>query len=189
MKRVSITVATLPQWSCFQESTDSEYRGGVESVPQGTTMPNWIVQHPSILGIIAPAYFIFLWLVVTTIVSYASGWTALAGRYTSSTPFAGAQWSWKSGQMQRRVGYGNCLVLGAGPQGFYLATMWFFRFHHAPLLIPWSEISMGRRKRFLFEYLHLELDHELRIPLRLRLRDAESLRHAAGSFWPVEQIG
>jgi hypothetical protein len=44
------------------------------------------------------------------------------------------------------AGYGNCLTVGASPDGFYLAISPLFRFRHPPLLIPWTEVEITRRR-------------------------------------------
>jgi hypothetical protein len=49
--------------------------------------------------------------------------------------------------------YNRVLTLGASQEGLYLASMFLFRFMHPPLLVPWSEIKVRRRKGWVFEYV------------------------------------
>ena len=74
-------------------------------------------------------------------------------------------------------------------RSLYLSVLSLFRFQHPPLLIPWPEISVSRRRRFFRNYVRLSLGHEAGIPLLLRPTIAERLRRAAGSHWPVEEVG
>jgi CRP-like cAMP-binding protein len=94
----------------------------------------------------------------------------------------------QSGQMRFLTNYNNVLTLGVSPEGLFLASMFLFRFMHPPLLIPWSEIKVQRKKGWIFEYVILTLGHELAIPLRIRAKLATKVRESAGVFWPMEEI-
>jgi len=67
-------------------------------------------------------------------------------------------------------------------------SMFLFRFMHPPLLVPWSEIKVRRKKGWVFEYVIFTMGHELAIPLRIRVKLAERLRESAGTCWPIEEI-
>jgi len=71
--------------------------------------------------------------------------------------------------------------------GLYLAVLFLFRFRHPPLLIPWSDIKVRRRKGWIFEYVTLTMGREIEIPLKIRKSLAAKLRAAAGASWPVEE--
>jgi hypothetical protein len=103
-------------------------------------------------------------------------------------PFNGAKWRMQSGQMRWLANYNNVLTIGASPEGLYLASMFLFRFMHPPLLVPWSEIKVRRKKGWVFEYVIFTMGHELAIPLRIRVKLAERLRESAGTCWPIEEI-
>jgi hypothetical protein len=146
-----------------------------------------INQHPSVFALIFPIYFLSLLLLVGATISFVGGWFSLAKVYRTPVPFDGAKWGMQSGQMRWLANYNNVLTIGVSPQGFYLASMFLFRFMHPPLLIPWSEIRVQRRKGWVFEYVIFTMGHELAIPLRIRAKLAAKLRESAGSYWPVEQ--
>lgn len=83
--------------------------------------------------------------------------------------------------------YGNCLRLGANGDGLYLAVLFLFRFMHPPLLVPWREIKVRRKKRWLFgESVIFTMGVDLGIPLRISGASASMLREAAGLHWPQE---
>ena len=128
-----------------------------------------------------------MWLLVGTIISLVSGWYSLAKVYRTTSAFDGAKWRMQSGRMRWFVGYNNVLTIGASQQGLYLSVMFFFRFMHPPLLVPWSEIKVQKEKGWVFEYVTFTLGRELAIPLRIRGTLRMNLQHAAGSAWPVEE--
>jgi hypothetical protein len=150
-------------------------------------LQHWIDQHPSAVAAIFPIYFLSIWLFVGAIVSFIGGWHSLAKAYRTRVSFDGAKWRMQSGQMRWLANYNNVLTLGVSPEGLYLASMFLFRFMHPPLLIPWSEIKVRRKKGWVFEYVIFTLGHELAIPLRIRVKLGERLRNEAGNCWPVEE--
>ncbi len=151
-------------------------------------MQNWLDQHQNVLWIIIPCYALALWLLVSAIISYMGGWTTLAKQFRFRPPFLGQKWSGRSAQMRWIAGYGNCLTLGCNQRGLYLAIMPLFRFRHPPLLIPWEEIKISRKKILFFSYVRFGLGRELDIPLYLRVRLADTLKRTAGNHWPIEQV-
>jgi len=150
-------------------------------------LQHWIDQHPALFAAIFPTYFICLWLLVGAITSFIGGWFSLAKVFRTRVPFNGTKWRGQSGQMRWLANYNRVLTLGTNQEGLYLASMFLFRFMHPPLLVPWSEISVRRRKGWVFEYVIFTLGHELAIPLRIRVKLAERLRNEAGKYWPVEE--
>jgi hypothetical protein len=48
--------------------------------------------------------------------------------------------------------YSNCVNFGADETGLYMAVFRPFRFGHAPLFIPWSEIQVDAHSQgFIFK--------------------------------------
>ena len=152
-------------------------------------MQDWVDQHQSIVWIAFPIYFASLWLLVSAVVSYIGGWTALAKEYRVTSKVFGERWTMQSGQMRWLVGYGNCLTVGSDQTGLYLAVLPLFRFRHPPLLIPWERIAIARRKVLFFHFIEFRLGGELRIPLWLHAKLGEKLLAAAGDGSPIEVIG
>jgi hypothetical protein len=150
-------------------------------------LQHWLDQHPSAFAAIFPIYFLCLWLLVGTIISFVGGWFSLSRTYRTKVPFNGAKWRGQSGQMRWLTNYNRVLTLGTSQDGLYVACMFFFRFMHPPLLIPWSEIKVRRKKGWVFEYVVFTMGHELGIPLRIREKLGAKLRESAGNWWPVEE--
>jgi len=146
-----------------------------------------IDQHPAAFAAIFPIYFLCLWLLVSVTISVIGGWFALAKVYRTREPFNGAKWRMQSGQMRWLTNYNRVLTLGTSQEGLYLASMFLFRFMHPPLLIPWSEIKVRRKKGWVFKYVIFTMGHELAIPLRIREKLGAKLQESAGSYWPIEE--
>jgi hypothetical protein len=147
-----------------------------------------IDQHPAAFAAVFPTYFLCLWFLVASVVSFVGGWFSLARLYRTRVPFIGSKWREQSGQMRCLTNYNRVLTLGTSQEGLYLASMFLFRFMHPPLLIPWSEIKVRRKKGWAFEYVIFTMGHELAIPLRIREKLAAKLRDSTGCNWPVEEV-
>lgn len=142
--------------------------------------------HDTHFVVICIAGFAVFVAAVQVVISHLGGWDSLAERYRSSEPFTGATWSFQPGQFRWLISYNNCLTIGANPNGLFLSIFPLFRIAHPPLLIPWREISVSRKKVLWVRQVQLFLGDELKIPLTVRDRLAHKLQDAAGSSWPVE---
>jgi hypothetical protein len=152
-------------------------------------MQTYFNNHPTAIAFIFPVFFVALWCVIFFLISQASGWAVLARRFRLTSPFAVQSWDWKSARMRWGANYNNCLTIGSDPIGLYLSMVFPFRFAHPPLLLPWQEVSVRRRRSMLFfKYVELSLGREEQIPLLIRENLAEQIRQAAGSSWPVEAV-
>jgi hypothetical protein len=151
-------------------------------------MQEWINRYPLELGY---SLFLALWVAVTVLISYISGWSALAQRFRSSTGFVGQKWRGQSAQMRGIGGYNHCLTVGANKDGIYIAILFLFRPGHPALFIPWSEVSIIKRGRWLFfgSIVELRLGRENAIPFRISQGLADRLKLAAENAWPIDTIG
>ncbi len=148
----------------------------------------FIDNHPALLVVLFSIFFVFMWCLVVAIISFISGWFELSKRFRLVNRFEGASDGMQSGQMRWHANYRNCLTLGANQEGLYLATMFLVRFMHPPLLVPWSQIRVSRKQRWLLGVsVTLTLGRELAIPLRISGRSATLLRDAAREIWPIEE--
>jgi hypothetical protein len=151
-------------------------------------MQAWITQHRAVLWLIIPGYPIALFLGVAAIISYIGGWSALAKQFRLQSPFNGVRWTMQSGHMRGIAGYNHCLTVGCNPEGLYMAMTPMFRFRHPPLLVPWHEINVSRRKIIFWDYVRFGLGRELNIPFFVRPKLAQNLRLVAGDHWPTELV-
>ena len=140
-------------------------------------------------AVLFPLFFLAIWSGGVALASYLGGWNALSKVYSAIGPFDGAKWKCQSGQMRYGANYNNCLTVGADPVGLYLDVLFLFKFKHPALLIPWSEISVRRRKVWIFgEWAVLTLGRETGVTLTIRSSLAEKLKAASMGRWPVDQV-
>jgi hypothetical protein len=111
-----------------------------------------------------PVLFGGAWLGLSALLSVMGGWHSLAQSYPVPNDFAltsADRFRFKSIQMREHtllpVNYSNCVTLGVTVRGLYLTPMFMFRFMHAPVLIPWSEITDWDEGGFFwFKWLEVE---------------------------------
>jgi len=144
--------------------------------------------NPAEFAVIFPIFFLALWCGIILLIGQIGGWAVLARRFRLTLPFAGQSWGWQSARMRWSCNYGGCLRVGADPTGLYLATFFLFRAGHPPLLVPWPEVTVSRRKVLFFTYVELRLGREEQIPFVINQKLAERVRGAAGASWPVEPV-
>ncbi len=113
--------------------------------------------------------------------SWLGGWRQLAWAYELRGEFDGAKRRFQSAWMRYWNQYGNCLTVGASPQGLYLAC---FLPAHPPLLIPWRDIAVHPRELFWIAGVELRFRQAPSVPVRIRRSLADWLRQAAGDAWP-----
>jgi len=149
-------------------------------------MQPWANAYPFLFLV---SVFLILWTLVPIVISYASGWASLAGKFRFHDNFGGPRWSWQSAQMRFMMNYNRCLTVGASTQGLYLAMNPLFRLGHPALFIPWSEVSVTTQKLLFFPGTRFQLGRENPVPLWVRKTLAERLKTAAGTGWPIESVG
>jgi hypothetical protein len=95
-----------------------------------------------------PLLFAGTWLGSSALISLIGGWHSLAETYPAPGDFvlaAADRFRFKSIQLREHTllpaKYGSCVTVGVTARGLYLAPMFLFRFMHAPILIPWAEIT------------------------------------------------
>lgn len=144
-------------------------------------------QDPIILRYF-PLYFLLLWVFIAYVVSWIGGWHLLAQRFRIDSEFTGIVYRWFYATMRWGVHYNGSLKIGADIEGLYIAPLFLFRIGHPSLVIPWTEISVGKSRRLDF-YLSvtLTLGKEEQIPFRISRLTARRLRKDAGPTWPDSQ--
>ncbi len=98
-------------------------------------------------------FFAGMWLLVTGVLSRASGWTSLAAQFRATQPASGENFRFVSGSVGKKgfpVSYRNCLSVSIGERGFGLAMLFLFRFQSPALFIPWSQVESVTEKKFFF---------------------------------------
>ncbi len=143
-----------------------------------------VAQHPAVMAILFPA----VWALVSFLFSYLSGWATLARQFRCRSKFLGNKWHMRSGHFRYGVSYKSILTVGSDKTGLYLAVFLPFRLGSPPLLIPWTEILVTRKRILWLDFVKLSLGRQLAIPLQLKAGLAEKIRNAAGFSWPEQPI-
>lgn len=137
----------------------------------------------------AVLFFVSLWLGVTFLLSYITGWANLAAHYRAATPYKGRYERLPQSQLGRFGIFGsarNAVYVGIDPDGLHLRMFILFRINCRDLFIPWRDISVSRGKTFLWNYLQLRFAKEPAIGLRVFGKAGEVMRTLAGPAWPAE---
>ena len=132
--------------------------------------------------------FAAIWLGVTFLLSWLSGWRLLAQRFRAQEPWNGQRWGWQSARL-RVCSYNHCLTFGASPAALYLSIMPLFGLFNPALLIPWQEIEVETGKLFFgwYDTALLKLGTQERVSVRIYGKLVDRLRGAAGPGWPRYQ--
>ena len=126
----------------------------------------------------APAFF----SLILFLLSQIGGWGRLAQRYRTDRPYQGTIWKYQFGFLGS-VRYNGALTVGSGMEGLYLAVFFPFRPFHPPLLIPWSEVSVGQRKQALWmQLVELRLGFEPLASLWVADALAQKIASAPGAY-------
>ncbi len=134
--------------------------------------------------------FVGLWIAISYLVARLGGWAKLATFYRFSGPFDGQCWRFQSAELRWKMGYNNCLTVGANSAGLYLSVLFLFRLGHPGLFIPWTDISITPGKRgFWSIYREFRFRQAPMIPFRISQRLAQRIKESAGSAFPVEDPG
>jgi hypothetical protein len=110
----------------------------------------------ALVALLAPLAFVAVWLLVTGLLSLIGGWHALADRYAEPDGFdveVSERFRFRSISLRQPpwfpASYRGCVTIAVTPGGLYLAVLFFFRFRHPPLLIPWTAIVRCEEGTFL----------------------------------------
>jgi hypothetical protein len=132
--------------------------------------------------------FVGLWIGISLLIARLGGWATLATFYRLSGPFSGDCWRFQSGEFRWKMGYNNCLTIGANPTGLYLSVFFLLRFGHPNLFIPWADISVTASKRgFLSIYTEFRFRQAPMIPFRVSERLEQRIAKAAGHSISIVQ--
>jgi hypothetical protein len=99
------------------------------------------------------------------LIALLSGWLRLAQRYRCEQGFGGDWWRFQSCAMRWGTAYRGILTLGANAEGLYLEVPYVFRVGHPPLFVPWSEITVSERRRWMVAGTQFMLGRNEQIPL------------------------
>ncbi len=102
----------------------------------------------SVFIVISFIGFAAMWVFVMKQLAWQSGWTDLAARYATTSPFSGKIKRWQNGYVGRTP-HSRILTVGSADGGLYLHKSLLFRYGSDPLLIPWDAIEVTHERRFM----------------------------------------
>jgi len=130
-----------------------------------------------------PIIFELLWLAVTTMLGFVSGWYFLMRRYPDFSEdvlciFA-RKWG-SSGPVRMR----SILTLGVCPSGLRIGMMRIFGVFCRDFFVPWNELSVTRKDVIFWKTAKLSFGLPAIGYLVVAAEVADRLACAAGSRWP-----
>jgi hypothetical protein len=120
----------------------------------------WVVKGNGLLYIVNMnsmyffIFFVLMWLGISILLSYWSGWKELAQyyRYQNELITKRKFLRWAS---LRGVSYKACLTIGGSVQGLYLSILFLFALGYPKLFIPWNDIKFAKKVYWGFPVLEL----------------------------------
>jgi hypothetical protein len=128
-------------------------------------------------------FFVLLWLAVTTILGFISGWFVLMKIYPDRSENALRTFARQSGHMGR-VSMRSILNLSVCPSGLRLGMMRIFGLFCRDFFVPWNAISVTRKDRVLWKVARISFGQPAIGTLTIPAEVADRIARAAGGFWP-----
>jgi len=138
---------------------------------------------PETVAIIA--LLVVSFVLVPHFIALMSGWNRLAQRFRADQPFVGTVWKFQCAQFRYGMNYNNCVTVGAGAEGLYLAMLPLARLGHAPLLIPWNEITEQPKDTFFGPVFVLTLGREEQVMMKINSKLALKIEQAKKENFPI----
>ena len=89
-----------------------------------------------------PLFFVGMWLGITGLLGFLSGWQALAQRYPNRADTPLKSLSGRSGRMGALgTGYNHVLTFGVCRSGLRVEVFWLFAAFNKPFFVPWDQIQ------------------------------------------------
>ena len=140
--------------------------------------------HPDPLNLLQPILgFVFIWIVISALISYLGGWWSLSQYYQSRPHNIRKKWLFQTAAMRFMTGYGNCLNVAVTDRGLLLSVLFIFRFGHPPLLIPWEDIRVEKYNSWMMKGIRLNFTRVPNVPLILRKGLARNINDEIDGKW------
>ncbi|HXG80810.1 MAG TPA: hypothetical protein VNJ05_03330 [Sphingomicrobium sp.] len=130
-----------------------------------------------------PFLFIGMWLLVTTLLGFMSGWFSLQQWYAddgNEEPLI--RLGWQSGSMGLGVSFSSCLTLASRRDGLSVKVWRIFGPFQRPLLIPWRDIAAEPKRVLFWRMMRLSFGRPPVGSLKISERTWNRLIEAAGRF-------
>jgi FtsH-binding integral membrane protein len=132
-----------------------------------------------------PLFFIAMWLAVTTLLGFFSGWFRVAARFPDQLDEPILKLRGQSGSMGLvGVSMSGILILSACQFGLRVGLFRLFGPFERDFYVPWEEFSVVRSTRLFWPMAELSFGHPPVGTLRIRASIADRLAAAAAGRWP-----
>ena len=129
-------------------------------------------------------FFAVIWLGVTTLLGFLSGWFALMQQFPDRDEKPLLQLNWQSGMMGSiGVNLRNVLKIGVCPSGLRIGMLRVFGLFAHDFFVPWHSISAAQRDWFLGSMTELSFGKPAVGRLMIYAGAAEQIVKA-GQGWP-----
>ncbi len=130
----------------------------------------------------APALFVAFWWVISILIARLGGWTQLAEWYATNDDFPAKRLHFRSMQIGM-ASYSNAITIALDSNSLYLRPFLLFRLAHAPLKIPYRDLTArvieGRRGR----HVTLSVARAPELTLTLTRDVADAIQKASHGGW------
>lgn len=130
-----------------------------------------------------PVFFVLLWLAVTVLLGFRSGWYSLMRRFPDRPETPLQTFKNQSGSIGI-VSARSILNLSVCPGGLRVGMMRIFGPFSKPFFVPWHEISITRRDRFWWKAATIAFGNPPVGSITLMAELADGLARVAGKAWP-----
>jgi len=130
-----------------------------------------------------PLIFALLWITITTLLGFLSGWFALARAYPDRDETALQTFAGQSGSMGL-VSMRGVLRLSVCPAGLRLGMLRIVGPFCRNIFVPWKELSVERKDRLFMKSVQIAFGQPLVGTVTIPADVADRLARAAAGHWP-----
>jgi len=139
--------------------------------------------NPQDFPLLFPVFFVGLWLAVTVVLGFLSGWYRLMEHYPDRPETPVLTLKNQSGTLGL-VGMNRILNLSVCPSGLRIGMMRIFGPFSRDFFVPWNALSVNRKDRYLWRTAVLDIGPYGLGRLRLPAEVADRMARAAPHRWP-----
>lgn len=131
-----------------------------------------------------PFFFAGMWLMVTTILAWLSGWFRLMTEFPDQPIEPLLQLRSQSGKMGLGVSMRGILILGVCPTGLRVGMMRIFGPFCRDFFVPWENIAVIRKTHSIWPVAKLQFGNPVIGTLSVPAHAADKMAQAAMGGWP-----
>lgn len=137
-----------------------------------------------ILPVAIPLFFVVIWIGVTSLLSFLSGWFTLQQQFPNRDEKPLLQLNWQSGFMgSLPVNFRNVLKVSVCPSGLRIGVLRVFGAFAHDFFVPWHAISATKKEFWMWQVTELTFGKPEIGKLLLYASTTDRLAEAAKA-WP-----